>query len=593
MLISINFGAFNQAKSQETPYELKGKNYTATYEECIEYYKQLDQTYRCVSMIEAGDTDAGLPLHTVLISSDGRFDPARWKQEEKIIILINNGIHPGEPDGIDASMMLARDLAENPERLPDHIAIAIIPVYNIGGCLLRSAFNRVDQNGPEAFGERGNAQNLDLNRDFIKCDSKESITFASLFRWLKPDIFIDNHVSDGADYQHVITLATTQHNKLGGKLGAYLNTIMEPALYEEMSKFRYPMIPYVNVWGKDARDGWTQFFDAPRFSTGYTTLFQTIGFTIETHMLKPYDMRVDATYQLMQQIIQYATTHSDTILQLRQQDMDSLMTQTQFAMAWEADSIAQTKIELQGYTYIKKVSDVSGLEVAAYDRKLPYTAPVPFYNTYKPSIVIDAPDAYIIPQGWWKVISRLKANQVELYQFESDTICDAETYEIINYQAGNRPFEGHHLNSKTEVQKRNIKANIRKGDWYIPLQQSAKRFIVEVLEPQGNDSYFAWNFFDAILIQKEGYSDYAFETDAAAYLRNNPELREALNEKKESDTSFASSAAAQLEFVYKNSPYCESRFRQYPVLRVQKEVSKQIQEKTGDVISGESVRHDE
>jgi hypothetical protein len=157
----------------------------------------------------------------VVVSSDGKTDWSSIKKAGKRIILINNGIHPGEPDGIDASMLLARDIVTRKIDLPAHVVLAIIPVYNIGGALNRSAFYRVDQNGPEAFGSRGNSQNLDLNRDFIKNDSRESLSFVRLFRDIDPDVFIDNHVSNGADYQHVMTLLTTQYDKLGGVMGTY------------------------------------------------------------------------------------------------------------------------------------------------------------------------------------------------------------------------------------------------------------------------------------------------------------------------------------------------------------------------------------
>ena len=59
----------------------------------------------------------------------------------------------------------------------------------------------------------------------------------------------------------------------------------------------------------------------------------------------------------------------------------------------------------------------------------------------------------------------------------------------------------------------------QKGDWYIPMNQVANRFLIETLEPQAEDSYFAWNYFDAILGQKEGYSAYAFEDIAADYVK--------------------------------------------------------------------------
>jgi Zinc carboxypeptidase. len=242
--------------AQLTPYELNQKNYNATYHECIHFNQSLAKKYRHVKMIEWGGIDAGLPLHVVLIGKGVYKNPAQWHAAGKAVILVMNGIRPGEPDGIDASMMFTRDLTNGVIDLYDNTIVAILPVYNIGGMLNRNQYSRVDQNGPEWFGTKGNSQNLDLNRDFIKCDSKEALSFARLFQWLKPDVFIDNHVSDGADYSFTMTLATTQYQKLGGECGDYLKQIFEPSLYQKMKETGYPMIPYVNVWCKDAlQDG--------------------------------------------------------------------------------------------------------------------------------------------------------------------------------------------------------------------------------------------------------------------------------------------------------------------------------------------------
>ncbi|MFL5772661.1 MAG: M14 family zinc carboxypeptidase, partial [Flavisolibacter sp.] len=215
----------------ETRFEKSKGNETETYQEIIEWWKKADAVSSYISMKEMGPTDAGYSLHLVLVSTDKDFNISSIKKKNKTIIFINNGIHPGEPDGIDATMLLVKEINRLPKLLPSNVVLAIIPVYNIGGTLNRSSNYRVDQNGPEEFGFRGNSQNLDLNRDFIKCDSKEAITFTKIFHYLDPDVFIDNHVSDGADYQHVMTLLTSQHNKLGGEAGKFLNQQFEPAMY--------------------------------------------------------------------------------------------------------------------------------------------------------------------------------------------------------------------------------------------------------------------------------------------------------------------------------------------------------------------------
>lgn len=552
--------------AQPTPYELQGKNYTATYAECIDYYHDLDRNYRQLKMIEMGETDAGIPLHLVLLSDDADFNPGHWDADGKVVILINNGIHPGEPDGIDASMMLARDLLEK-NAIPDHVVLAIIPIYNIGGALMRGP-HRPDQNGPPEAGSRGNSQNLDLNRDFIKCDSKEARSFAEIFHYVKPQIFMDNHVSDGADYQHVMTLATTQHNKLGGVMGEYLDKQMEPEMFRMMGEKKYDMLPYCNVWGHDAKEGWTQFFDSPRYSSGYVTLFQAFGFVPETHMLKSYSRRVDATYTLMQCMIDYAEKYFSEIRTIIKKAKDEVQEQKIFPLQWKVDSSQPKKILLKGYVYEDKNSDVSGLPVKFYNRDKPIDEYVNFYDHFVPSISVTAPEAYILPRGWWKVAELLKLNEVMMYPLPVGRKISTEKYRITSWQSSAVPFENHHLNNKVETEIINRDYISSEGDWYIPVAQDAKRFIIETLEPRGGDSYFAWNFFDPILVQKEGYSDYAYEAVAAEWLRQHPEVKKELEQMKKNDEVFAADAAKQLEFIYKRTPFSEPRHNIYPVMRV-------------------------
>ncbi|MCB0684129.1 MAG: hypothetical protein KDC32_24970, partial [Saprospiraceae bacterium] len=126
-----------------------------------------------------GDTDAGFPLHLAILSIDGDFDPVSLRKKGKRILFINNAIHPGEPCGVDATMMLLQDYLLDPARREalENVVVIAIPFYNIGGGLNRGSFSRANQEGPIEYGFRGNARNLDLNRDFIKCDSRNARTF--------------------------------------------------------------------------------------------------------------------------------------------------------------------------------------------------------------------------------------------------------------------------------------------------------------------------------------------------------------------------------------------------------------------------------
>lgn len=563
LLLAILISCLTPAKGQKllTPFERSSGRRTATYAECIRFYYDLEAATGRIRVDSTGQTDAGYPLHTIV------YPAARTRMDQGITILINNGIHPGEPDGIDASMMLLRDIAEGRLIVPRNVQLVVIPVYNIGGALNRNSSTRVNQDGPESYGFRGNSQNLDLNRDFTKCDSREARLFTQIFHRYQPAMFIDNHVSDGADYQHVMTLLSTQYDKLGGALGRYFRARLDPALYRRMDKAGWPMAPYVNA--EETPDkGWTAFIDPPRFSSGYAALFRTIAWVPETHMLKPFDQRVRATYTFMKEVIALAGTEGDTILALRKQDSGQLLQQKLFPLSWK-DSAA-TPWPFKGYAAAYKTSEVSGQERLYYDHARPTNVTVSVRDHYAGRNYVTAPSAYIIPQGWHRVIDRLRDNyRLDYLILEADSLIDVTAYALDSFRTSPNPYEGHYKHSAIHASPAPAKIRFLKGDYIFPTDQPARRFLVEMLEPEGEDSYFAWNFFDAVLQRKEGYSDYRWEDVAAQELRDHPEIRSALEQKKNADATFAGDAAAQLFFVYRQSRWYEAAHMRYPVYRVE------------------------
>ncbi len=549
-----------------TIFENSNGTETATYPEVISYYQNLADIYPEINIQEIGITDIGKPLHIVTLNPDREFDFENIRRNKRVL-LINNGIHPGESDGIDATMMLFRDIVQGNIQSLKNTVLVTIPVYNIGGALNRNSGTRTNQNGPKEYGFRGNARNYDLNRDFIKNDTKNAKSFAEIFHLVQPDVFIDNHVSNGADYQYTLTHLFTQHNKLGSILGNYLHTEMKPQLENLLASKKWDITPYVNVWGTTPDKGWSQFMDSPRYSTGYTTLWNTLGMMVETHMLKPYKKRVEGTYELMKSMIEITEKDGVKIRELRGLTFTEQCKQKTYTVNWKVDTTQATEFIFKGYEGAFIDSEITGAKRLKYDQDKPYSKEIDYQNYFIPTTKIEVPKAYVIQKGWWNLIDLLKLNQIKFKTLENDSTITVETYHIADYETRKNPYEGHYLHYGTYVTKSNATITFKKGDIIIPTNQKGFRYLLETLEPEAPDSFFNWNFFDTILQQKEGFSPYVWEDKAKELLENNEELRVRFETKKK-DTAFANNWYAQLDWLHKQSKNYEKAHLRYPVYRI-------------------------
>ena len=553
-----------------TQFEKSGGTETPEYIDVVSYYKELSNSYPEISFFEMGETDAGYPLHIVVFNTDGKTQLNRIKNSTKNRVLINNGIHPGESDGIDASMLLLRDIVQNDslKKSYQNTLIVVIPIYNIGGSLNRNSHTRANQNGPKEYGFRGNTRNYDLNRDFVKQDTKNAAAFAKIFHTIDPDIFIDNHVSNGADYQYAISHLFTQHNKLGGALGKFIETQMRPALESSMMQKKIPITPYVNVWGVTPKEGWSQFYDSPRYSTGYTTLFNTLGMMVETHMLKPYKIRVEQTYELLLSMLDFTEERSVDIKIVRKNAIDKILKKKIYPITFEINPKKEPSvIQFRGYEGEIMDSKVTNGKRLLYDASKPYLEPVDYFNEYRSTKEITIPKAYILKQGWHRVVERLKNNQIFYTQFKKDTTLVVETLHVDDYKTRTSAYEGHYLHYNTSVKIDSNAVHFSKGDLYIPVHQKGARYIMETLEPEATDSFFNWNFFDSVLQQKEGYSGYVFEDVAEQILKENTTIKDAFEAKMATDKDFEKNPRAQLNFIYKRSLHYEKAHLLLPIYK--------------------------
>lgn len=544
-------------------------NTSPNYPELIEHLQQLDKAHKELALYNMGPSDYGLPIYLFVINGGKDSTRTFAKALAGTTILINNAIHPGEPDGINACLIwLDHWIAhgkplesKNGDKLP---VIAFIPAYNVGGMMNRSSTSRANQNGPEEYGFRGSTRNFDLNRDFIKMDSKNAFTFAKIFHSLDPDVFIDNHVSNGADYQYTLTYIASMKERMSPEMTELTYEKCIPYLTKNVKQHGWDLFPYVELKGETPAQGIHAFNDLPRYAMGYASLFHSISFTVETHMLKPFPQRVQATLAFMEGIISFTTENALEIEAKRSAAKLWARNLKQYAFNYQLTEKADS-ISFKGYEHSFPVHPITGLKELTYDRSKPYERMIPWYRTYVPKDSVKVPLYYVVGGQEQEVIDRLIANHVIFESLTTASIDTLHVFSVKSYKSPSQPYEGHFKLAQIEVGESERPMDLKPGDILIPSQQDAALFLHASLQPRAEDSYLTWNFFDSYLQQKEYFSNYVFKDQIAEILAGNQALKEEYELRKATDEKFRNSEWDQLYFIYSRSPYFEQTFMRLPI----------------------------
>jgi hypothetical protein len=548
------------ARGQNTKNDAEGPEYY----QVIKDYQALAAQYDNAKLLEFGPTDSGKPLSLFLVQKEKiEGEDIATLSKDKLVIFINNGIHPGESCGIDASLRWLERMLKAP--IDQEILIAVIPVYNIGGLLQRRPHTRANQNGPTLQGFRGNARNLDLNRDFIKADARNTLEFYSVFQSLHPHIFIDTHTSNGADYAYTMTLISTLADKLAPPMANLLKDKMEPALYASMKMKNWEMTPYVNVFGRTPDNGFSAFLESPRYASGYTALFNTIGFISEAHMFKPYADRVAATEAFLESVYDFSSAHSAEIMKAKKAADQWQMEADSFPIDWKLDSTVIEKLNFQGFESAQLNSHLGPYKRLKYFSDSAKNGILNYYPHYATTVDAQVPSFYVIPYAQREVIERLQAHSIKMIPLKKDSLIECDFWEIEEYEFGSQPYEGHFRVENIKAKREKAKRKFYQGDFLVPGQQAHAYFLASVLHPMGRDSYLSWGFMHSILGRKEYFSPYVFEETAEQLLANDSELKAEFEAWQKANPAQAKSAYASLNWIYQRSDYFEEEYLRYPI----------------------------
>lgn len=569
-LLSLSASAQNSDR-WKTFYEQSNYLKTPRYAETIDYCRRLDAASPWVKYESFGKSPQGRDLPLVILSKDGAFTPEAAAKTGKAVILIQSGIHAGEIDGKDASLMLMRDIAitKTKTHLLDHAIILIVPIFSVDGHERFGKYNRINQNGPEEMGWRVNANNLNLNRDYMKADAPEMRAMLGLFsRWL-PDFYVDCHVTDGIDFQYSVTFAIELFQNIDPAIGSWLRSKFVPEMTSEVERAGSLIAPYMGAREEnDLSKGFLFGPATPRFSTGYGAVQNRPSLLIETHVYKPYKTRVTATYHVLESTIGFVNTNARELKRLNRQ-ADAATSQAASLGAYiplRFGTLEQSvPIVFRGWKTERKLSPVTGQMMTYYTHDTA-SVTVPYFDR---ATVIDSvrlPMYYLIPEEWTAVIDVLKAHGISMSRLKTQRTLPIESYRFSDGKWRETPYEGRHpasFKSALVKEERIFPA----GTVVVPTSQRTAKVIANLLEPRASDSFVSWGFFDAIFEQKEYFEDGVMEHIAGEMMSNDPALKKEFEAKVAADTAFAHNAYARLKFFYERSPYNDTSIGLYPIAR--------------------------
>lgn len=572
--------AFSQSEAKNIPDQWKttaeSTNYarTSRYDAAIAYARRLDNASPSLVYRSIGKSGEGRDIPLLIAASGNAFTPAQARAQKKAVVFIQAGIHAGEIDGKDAGFALLRDIAitkTHAELLNDAV-ILFIPIYNVDGHENFNAYMRINQNGPEEMGFRSNATNLNLNRDYMKADAPETRAWLALWNEWKPDVFIDCHVTNGADFQYNVTYEYAHFQEAAPSIKTWMDEHFDGNVVPRVEKVGNLLTHYVEFAGREVTGGIATFIATPRFATGYTPLRNRPGLLIETNVYKTYKSRVRGTYDVLRYFVEEAGRAKESLFAaIKTADKQTIergksFDETRRFPLTLATTDRSTPLNFKGVEYRIEDSKISGGRRIIYGDK-PMNITIPRFDEGRVTASAAPPLYYIVPPQYKDVIERLTAHGIRFTTLTKPMTIEIESYKLTEPKWATNSFENR-ITMTAKQTPINETRTFAAGSVLIPLDQEAANVAVHLLEPSSPDSFLYWGFFNSIFEQKEGGSGYVLEKLALDMLAKDPKLQEEFD-KRLQDPAFARSPQARLRFFYERSPYyLKQKIGIYPVGRI-------------------------
>ena len=574
-LLATALSARAQAPDLRTEAERSGYTHTGRYAEVIALCDAFAQRYPdAVRCADFGTTPEGRPMKLLVVTRSGVRTPEQARAAGVPVMLIQGGIHAGEIDGKDAGFLALREMLDGKAARGalDKVVLLFVPVFNVDGHERFGAWHRPNQVGPAEMGWRVTAQNLNLNRDYVKADAPEMQAMLALENDWDPIATIDLHVTDGAKFEHDVAIQVQPASMGDDALQTIGRAFRDDTIARLKTQGSLP-VPFYPSWveGDNPASGVIDTPATPRFSTGYFPLRNRLAMLVETHSWKDYPTRVRITRNTVIDVMTLAAEHGrDWLAAAHAADARAA------SLAGQSVPLAYTAtdkvriVDFRGYAYTRTPSDVSGALMTRYDDNKPQIWKMPVRDEIVPAVQVRAPGAgYLVPAARAAAVGeKLREHGIEFRRIDRALpAASVETFRDETPEFATGSMESHQrLTVKGDWRTESL--DIAPGALFVPIAQPRARLVMTLLEPQSPDSLLAWGAFNSVFERKEYMEDYVAEDVARDMLAHDPQLRAAFEAKLKDDPAFAKSPEARLEFFYRRHPAWDTRFGLYPVVRM-------------------------